>query len=152
MKNIFTLVAALLFWAVLLSACSSSRNFPGSQPVPSPYPQPRPVPPVVVVDGSSLPPGQAKKIYGEKSAKRFAKMHKKHKHCNVAYVISPYAGFPISRTVDGRYFHQRTDGVVYWQGNDGNYYLDESTYGSHTCYKKQKHKKHKHDDDDDWDD
>ena len=28
--------------------------------------------PVIVTNGNNLPPGQAKKIYGEKSAKRFA--------------------------------------------------------------------------------
>jgi len=36
------------------------------------YPPQKRSTPVIVTNGNNLPPGQAKKIYGEKSAKRFA--------------------------------------------------------------------------------
>ena len=61
MKNLLIFSALL----VIFASCSTNRKT-----VVKTYPNPRPV--VVVQQPQSLPPGQAKKIYGDKSAKAYA--------------------------------------------------------------------------------
>jgi len=56
MKSTLIASTALLFTAIAMTACRTTKV----------YRKP------VIVHSSSLPPGQAKKITGEKSAKRYA--------------------------------------------------------------------------------
>lgn len=132
--------------ASLLVGCSRN-SYPGTTPYPSPQPYPYPAPqpsprdePVIVTkDGKvisrdgrvvghtgNLPPGQAKKVYGSKSAKVYAPGQLK-KQGNV------YNSFPPSKIlIDERYAQRDKYGrlyidqnqYVYWKANDGYYYLD----------------------------
>ncbi len=145
MKNLLLLSVVA---ASLLAGCSRN-SYPGSpnpypSPQPYPYPAPQPSPrdePVVVTkdgrvisrDGKvidhagNLPPGQAKKVYGSKSARVYAP-GQRNKQGNV------YNSFPPLRIlIDERYAqrdkHRRLyyidqNQYVYWRANDGYYYLD----------------------------
>jgi hypothetical protein len=109
----------------LLAGCSRN-SYPGTPtpyPSPQPYPYPQPAPrdePVVVTkdgrvisrDGrvigntGNLPPGQAKKVYGSKSAKVYAPGQRKKQG-------SVYTGFPPSKLqLDDRYT-QRDNFTIY---------------------------------------
>jgi hypothetical protein len=106
-------------------SCRNSRSTTGRQypSTPTTTKAPSSTQPVVVVDGGSgnLPPGQAKKIYGDKSAKAYAPgQRKKHP---LIIVYSP--GIVISRYSDGRYYYKSKEGYTYWKGHDGRYYIDE---------------------------
>lgn len=130
--------------ACLLAGCSTNSYpgnptpYPPSQPYP--YPERRNEPVVVTKDGrvisrdgrvigntGNLPPGQAKKVYGSKSARVYAPGQRK-KHASV------YNSFPPSRIQlneryaqrdsHGRLYYIDQNGYVYWRGNDGYYYLD----------------------------
>lgn len=149
--------------ASLLAGCSRNSypetRYPSPQPYPYPAPQPSPrdEPVVVTKDGrvisadgrvignaGNLPPGQAKKVYGSKSAKVYAPGQRK-KQGNV------YNNFPPSRIqLDDRYAQQDNygrlyyidqNGYVYWRGNDRYYYLDSK-------YQNDKRKNKDYDDDD----
>lgn len=131
--------------------------YPSPQPYPYPQPAPRDEPVVVTKDGrvisrdgrvigntGNLPPGQAKKVYGSKSAKVYAPGQRK-KQGNV------YTSFPPSRLqLDDRYarrdnygrlYYIDRNGYIYWRRNDGYYYLDDK-------YKNDKKKNKEYDDDD----
>lgn len=77
----------------------------------------------------SGPPGQVKKIYGDRSARDYA--HGRDRH--YGYRTNGYYPLIIIRTPDiiirqagdGRYFYQNRDGYYYWRGRDDRYYLDE---------------------------
>lgn len=114
---------------------TSQYPYPRTQ---SPYPRSEPVivdrdGRVITKDGrvvgnaGNLPPGQAKKIYGSKSAKIYAPGQRK-KQGNV------YNRFPPSvirvddryakRDNSGRAYYLDKNGYVFWRGNDGYYHLD----------------------------
>ena len=79
----------------------------------------------VIVTGTNLPPGQAKKVYGGQSAKPYAPGQRKkyaHRH-PLVIVYSP--AIVISQHTDGRHYYRNTAGYIYWKGSDGRYYLDE---------------------------
>jgi len=105
--------------SILLGSCFSSKT------VVKPAPHPPSNPPVVVVEKkeSHLPPGQAKKIYGEKSAKDFAPGQQK-KRANYPLIIVFNTSMKVIVT-EGRRCYKNEDEVVYWEGNDGRYYVDE---------------------------
>ncbi len=42
----------------------------------------------------------------------------------VSLVVSPYPGFTMKQTNDGRYFHTSNRGLIYWKGYDNRFYLD----------------------------
>jgi hypothetical protein len=129
---------SFLLWmggAILLLASCSRRSYPGSEPYPNErYPNERyPVPenrPVVIYEpGRNLPPGQAKKIYGDRSARNHAPGHRK-KYCP-AYGQSGYPliiirtpDIVLGRHTDGRYYHRNRDGLFYWLMPDNRFYLD----------------------------
>jgi hypothetical protein len=99
-----------------------------------------------------LPPGQAKKKYGGKSAKVYAPgQQKKNGGAGIATIISVPDRYA-SRANSGQlYYNYR--GNVYWKQNDGYYHLNSSnnnTYQKEGKKNKSKGKiKNKRDDDDD---
>jgi len=69
-------VLALIGFAAI--GCASSRQYPESRRYP--YPDSRRYPGddrTIIIVPNRLPPGQAKKIYGERSARRYAPGHNK---------------------------------------------------------------------------
>ena len=116
---------ALGFPLILIIAisCRSSRTYTGTQyPVNS-------LPPTqtstntypIQTNGGNLPPGQAKKIYGDQSAKAYAPGQRKKYPLVIVYTNN----IVINRYSDGRYYYRNTAGYTYWKGDDGRYYLDE---------------------------
>lgn len=123
--------------AVIMVSCGSSRQFPGQSPYPDRYPNYPPPPrqdgPVVIVtDPHNLPPGQAKKIYGQQSARDFARCKRNgHRYCCTHYRPAMVINLPFSRASrypDGRYFYQDEFGAFYNYGRDGRFYLDENRF------------------------
>jgi hypothetical protein len=125
---------------LLLASCSrrsypTDDRYPQERRVPdrNPYPQERPVV-IYAPPPQDLPPGQAKKIYGGKSAREYA--HRKHGKHGKCYTPSyGQRGYPliiirtpdivINRYNDGRYYHRNGDGLFYWLRPDNRFYLDE---------------------------
>lgn len=107
-----------LFLTIListLSGCYSSRVVTGPPP-----------PPVVVEKNPShLPPGQAKKIYGEKSAKDFAPGHqRKQEYASYPLIVVYSTGMKIIIN-GGRRCYRNNDDIIYWEGSDGRFYIDD---------------------------
>lgn len=74
----------------------------------------------------NLPPGQAKKIYGGKSAKVYAPgQRKKYAYRRYPLIIRRTPDIITRRTNDGRYYYRNRDGLTYWSGYDDRLYLDE---------------------------
>jgi len=132
MKLKFTPVVVAI--TILLVACSGSKSTSSKYPYPgSPYPQES----KKEGDGSAseknsnaahpsnLPPGQAKKIYGAKSARDFAPGQQKKHKSYYPLIIVKTPDIVIMRHVDGRYFYRNADNYVYWKGSDERFYLDE---------------------------
>ena len=113
--KIFTSTVTLLLCAFIFSSCSSSKSSTKK------YPEEK----STTANPGNLPPGQAKKIYGTKSAKVFAPgQRKKHgKYYPLIIVRTP--GIIILRHADGRYYYKNEDNYIYWQGSDDRFYLDE---------------------------
>ena len=42
----------------------------------------------------------------------------------VSLVVTPYPGFTMKQTNDGRYYHTSNRGLTYWKGYDNRFYLD----------------------------
>jgi hypothetical protein len=105
---------------VLLASCTSSRKTVVVRPAPS-----RTV--VVVPQPQSMPPGQAKKVYGSKSAKPFAPGQQK-KQVVVVYplIIVRTPSILIYTFSDGRHYYKNDEGMIYWLGKDDRFYLDDS--------------------------
>jgi hypothetical protein len=136
--NSFTPTVLLFSLTLIMAACSSSKTtkkypYPGS-PVPqerkpggeSPTDKnPNDGKTVVVTNPSNLPPGQAKKIYGTKSAKVFAPGQRKKNGGYYPIIIYRTPSIIILRHADGRYYYKNEDNYIYWQGNDDRFYLDE---------------------------
>ena len=128
MKMIKILQTVALFSILIFAAsCRSSkptagRTYPRSSPSPNEYPTK--TYPVVYEETSSLPPGQAKKVYGTKSAKPFAPGQRK-KYASVPLIIIRTPDIVIKRYSDGRYYYKNSDGLMYWKGADERFYIDE---------------------------
>jgi len=121
--SVFTQTAFLL---VLLgfASCRSTKNSSPTPPVKEK--------PVVIVSNpsthSNLPPGQAKKIYGDQSAKSHAPGQQKKQVNNKVYfplIIIRTPDIIISKHDDGRYYYKNPQGYYYWQGTDNRFYLGE---------------------------
>ena len=134
--NIFTPLSVVLI-LMIAASCSTSKSSSKKFPYPgSPYPEkpteksPTDKGPVektsAPANTAGLPPGQAKKIYGEKSAKVFAPGQRK-KQGNKFYplIIVRTPQIIIVKHADGRYYYKNADNFIYWKGNDDRYYLDE---------------------------
>src|SRR6185436_1341855 len=110
--SVFTQTAFLL---VLLgfASCRSAKNSSPTPPVKEK--------PVVVVSNpstpSNLPPGQAKKIYGDQSAKSHAPGQQKKRVSKVYYplIIIRTPDIIVNRYDDGRYYYKNPQGYFYWQ-------------------------------------
>ena len=117
---------SLLLILVIAVSCRNSRSTTGKQ-------YPRSTTPTetatktetVYVNGGNLPPGQAKKVYGDKSAKAYAPGQQKKYGTRYPLVIVITPGLVISKYSDGRYYYKNSAGHIYWKGYDGRYYLDE---------------------------
>jgi hypothetical protein len=134
MKMIKILQAVSLF-AILIIAVSCRSSRPSGRTYPRDYPSnPYPDYPrrdYPVYRGSNpnpqnLPPGQAKKIYGGKSAKVYAPgQRKKYGYRHYPLIVIRTPDIIIRRYNDGRYYYKNSDGFMYWRGYDDRYYLDE---------------------------
>lgn len=77
----------------------------------------------------SGPPGQMKKVYGDRSARDYA--HGRNR--NPVYQSTGFYPLIIIRTPDiiirqagdGRYYYLNRDGYYYWRGRDDRFYIDE---------------------------
>jgi hypothetical protein len=119
----FLQTLSFLLILIIAISCRSSRYSTGTQyPVNS-------LPPTqtstntypVQTNGGNLPPGQAKKIYGDQSAKAYAPGQRKKYPLVIVYTTN----IVINRYSDGRYYYRNTAGYTYWKGDDGRYYIDE---------------------------
>ena len=123
MKNLLR-VAKIFPSIVLLASCHSSHKTVVMRPAPSRT--------VVVVQQpqsqpQSLPPGQAKKVYGSQSAKPFAPGQQKKQVVNVyPLIIVRTSAMVVYAFSDGRHYHRNGDGMIYWLGKDDRFYLDDS--------------------------
>ena len=94
MKMIKILQTVILFSILIIAvSCRSSkpttgRQYPRSSPPPSEYPTK--TYPAVYENPGSLPPGQAKKIYGSQSAKPYAPGQRKKYATTVSIDHRPY--------------------------------------------------------------
>jgi len=103
---------------IIIVSCSTSRRYPRSYPPDYPvyhdsYPR-------------SLPPGQAKKVYGSRSARPYAPGQRKYDtYRRYPLIIIRTPDIIIGRYNDGRYYYRNPDGFMYWKGYDDRFYLDE---------------------------
>ena len=117
---------SLLLILVIAVSCRSNRSTTGRQYPRNPSTEtPTKTSTTVYVDGGNLPPGQAKKIYGSKSAKAYAPGQRKKSANRYPLVIVYTPGIVIRQHSDGRYYYINTAGYTYWKGYDGRYYIDE---------------------------
>jgi hypothetical protein len=114
--KLFSATAALLLFAILFSSCSSSKSSTKK------YPDQKPSTPS---NSGNLPPGQAKKVYGTKSAKVFAPGQQKKQSKYYPIIVYRTPDIIILRHADGRYYYKNKDNFIYWQGSDDRFYLDE---------------------------
>ena len=121
MKNL-SCVTKILPCIVILVSCHSSHKTVIVRPAPSTS--------VVVVQQpqpQSIPPGQAKKVYGSQSAKPFAPGQQKKQVIHVYPLIIVRTPTIVVYTFsDGRHYHRNSDGMIYWLGKDNRFYLDDS--------------------------
>ena len=134
--NKFLQAAILLAILALAVSCRTSRTDRPNRPDPTTtrrYPYPEENRRVVVTSDpnpGNLPPGQAKKIYGGKSARPYAPGQRKkmntYTYRRVPLIITRTPDIIITRNSDGRYYHRNTDGFLYWQGHDNRFYIDKA--------------------------
>ena len=128
MKMIKILPTVGLFSILIIAvSCRSSRPVYERQYPPREYPS-YPPPPPVYPNPQSLPPGQAKKVYGSRSARPYAPgQQKKYGYSSRSYplIIIRTPDIIIGRNNDGRYYYRNPEGYMYWKGYDGRFYLDE---------------------------
>ena len=131
MKMIRILQTVGLFSILIIAiSCRSSRPVYEGRYPPREYPSypPPPPPPVYYPSPQKLPPGQAKKVYGGRSARPYAPgQRKKYDYSYRRYplIIIRTPDIIISRYNDGRYYYRNPEGYMYWKGYDDRFYLDE---------------------------
>ena len=131
MKMIKILQTAGLFSILIIAiSCRSSRPVYEERYPPREYPShpPPPPPPVYYPSPQNLPPGQAKKVYGGRSARPYAPgQRKKYDYSYRRYplIIIRTPDIMIGRYNDGRYYYRNPEGYMYWKGYDNRFYLDE---------------------------
>ena len=119
----FLQTLSLLLILIIVISCRSSRYSTGGQYPRNTSPQTETTTNTYSVQstGGNLPPGQAKKIYGDQSAKAYAPGQRKKYPLVIVYTND----IVINRYSDGRYYYRNAAGYIYWKGDDGRYYLDE---------------------------
>ncbi len=137
MKMLKILQTVTLFFILIIAvSCRSSkpttgRQYPRSSPPPEEYPTrtpneyPAKTTPVVYKESTSLPPGQAKKVYGDKSAKAYAPGQRKKYAARYPLIIVRTPDIVVTRDKDGRSYYKNKEGIVYWKGSDDRFYVDE---------------------------
>jgi hypothetical protein len=121
------------------------------------YPERRPYPQddgVYYPNGRNLPPGQAKKVYGHRSAKVFAPGQQRHRQPPYGYrpplviIISDHLAYTDR---NGARYYDNEYGYRYWRNRDGKYYLDNQygQYNDRRYEKKRKKNKRYHNERDD---
>lgn len=115
---------------VLVLSCRTSRPVYEERYPPGEYPSypPSYPPPIYSPGPNNLPPGQAKKIYGSRSARPYAPgQRKKYGYTYRRYplIVIRTPDIIIGRYNDGRYYYRNPDGLMYWRGYDDRFYLDE---------------------------
>src|SRR5262245_41263104 len=113
---------------IIAVSCRSSKpttgtKYPRSSTPPVEYPTK--TYPVVYQETSSLPPGQAKKVYGDKSAKAYAPGQRKKYGTRYPLIIVRTPDIVVRRYNDGRYYYKNKEGFMYWKGSDDRFYIDE---------------------------
>lgn len=74
-----------------------------------------------------VPPGQAKKIYGSKSAKPFAPgQRKKMTTMQYPIIIIRTPDIILNKSTDGKMYYTNTDGITYFTGSDNRLYISDS--------------------------
>ena len=112
---------------IIAVSCHSSRPVYEGRYPPREYPSyPPPPPPIYYPNPQSLPPGQAKKVYGSSSARPYAPgQRKKYAYHRYPLVVIRTPDIIIRRYNDGRYYYRNPEGYMYWKGYDDRFYLDE---------------------------
>ena len=112
---------------IIAVSCHSSRPVYEGRYPPREYPSyPPPPPPIYYPNPQSLPPGQAKKVYGSRSARPYAPgQRKKYAYHRYPLVVIRTPDIIIRRYNDGRYYYRNPEGYMYWKGYDDRFYLDE---------------------------
>ena len=144
MKMLKILQTASLFSILIIAvSCRSSRPVYEGRYPPREYPSyPPPPPPVYYPNPQNLPPGQAKKVYGDRSAKSYAPGQRKkygNSYHRYPLIVIRTPDIIISRYNDGRYYYRNPDGYMYWKGYDDRFYLDEK-YLNDNKFQKGKNK------------
>ena len=126
MKMIKILQTVGLFSILIIAvSCRSSRPVYEGRYPPKEYPSyPPPPPPVYYPNPQSLPPGQAKKVYGGRSARPYAP-GQRNRYSRYPLIIIRTPDIIIRRYNDGRYYYRNPEGYMYWKGYDDRFYLDE---------------------------
>lgn len=144
----------LLAGSVLLVFASCSRNnYPQRQPRNDRQEDMYP-------GTEAMPPGQAKKVYGEQSARVFAPGQRKKMRRSGNYRPAPViiiSDHQARSNRNGELYYDDAYGYRYWRNCDGKYYLDskyevEDYNDNRGKYKKGKHKKQKKYEEDEDDD
>ena len=128
MKMIKILQTVSLFSILIIAvSCRSSRPVYEERYPPREYPSYPPPPPTVYYPNpQSLPPGQAKKVYGSRSARPYAPgQRKKYGYHRYPLIVIRTPDIIIGRYNDGRYYYRNPEGYMYWKGYDDRFYLDE---------------------------
>ena len=133
MKMMKILQTVSLFSILIIAvSCRSSRPVYEERYPPRQYPSYPPPPPNYPVYNDpnpyDLPPGQAKKIYGGRSARPYAPGQRKkygYGSRNYPLIIIRTPDIVIRRYNDGRYYYRNPEGYMYWKGYDNRFYLDE---------------------------
>lgn len=116
---------------------------------------------VIYTDPGTLPPGQAKKIYGDRSGRAYAPGQQRrygqgNRTVYYPLIVLHTPDIVIRRAGDGRYYYRNRDGFYYWQGSDNCYYLDDRYLGTvrydqneYRDWERRRKGKYRDDDDDD---
>lgn len=128
----FTQAVILMLMIAFAASCGSSRStprYPGGREYPGErHPNDRRYPDRYPRDerkAHRLPPGHAKKIYGQKSARAHAPgQQKRYGYRSYPLVIRRSPGMKIGRSRNGKYYYRNGNGFFYRQGYDGRLYLD----------------------------
>jgi hypothetical protein len=130
-----TFTQAVIFMLIIAFAAScgtsqSTPRYPGGKEYPGErYPNDRGYPeryPRDDREARRLPPGHAKKVYGDRSARTHAPgQRKKYGYGSYPLVLRRSPGMNLNRDGNGRYYYRNADGFYYRQGYDGRLYLDE---------------------------
>jgi hypothetical protein len=119
---------------LFLSSCAR-RSYPGENP--NPNNDPRDNRGVYGNYPQNLPPGQAKKVYGDQSARRHAPGQRKkqqgYRPPAVIIISDQYA----RQDRYGQWYYDDADNYRYWRKNDGRYYLDPKYTFDDNCENKQ---------------